>query len=225
MIGSLWLAPILADISPFSKISWIANSKDGVTIINKTERVFVSENKAFVEGLNKLRPSMVGVRAYLGNRLATEGNGFILTSDGLIVTSSLLVPNKSSIKIIFNNGEVSKASILKKDEKSGLALLKTEQENLTPVALAELDLLQPAQSLFLSFLNINDSSSPVLVNRGYIRQIENDKIDARFYSESGVATGAAVIDEQGGVVGLATVDSSGSISLIDSSKIVNILSK
>lgn len=223
MTGSLWLAPILADISPFSKIGWLANSKDGVTIINKTERVYISEDKAFVEGLDKLKPSMVGVQSFVSGRLVSEGNGFILTSDGLVVTSSLLVPPKASVKVLINN-QVNEASVLKSEQNSGLALLKISQTNLTPVALAEKDALYKGQSLFLAFLDPQNMDTGNIVNRGYIQKIDNGELITAFYTERPIATGSAVIDERGKVVGLASVDVAGVVSLVDASKIINILS-
>lgn len=224
MIGSLWLAPILADISPFSKIGWLANSKDGVTIINKTERVYISEDKAFVEGLDKLKPSMVGVQSFVSGKLVSEGNGFILTSDGLVVTSSLLVPPKASVKVLINN-QVNEASVLKSEQNSGLALLKISQTNLTPVALAQVADIYQGQSLFLSFLGLESETSGFILNRGYIEQVSDQEISAKFYSERPVATGGAVIDERGNVVGLANVNQAGEISLILGHDIINILSQ
>ncbi len=226
MIAALWLAPIMADYYPFSKIDWLVRSKEGVTIVNKTEKITISENKAFQDGIAKVAPSMVGVRS-LGkdNKAVAEGNGFIMTSDGLIASAAVLIPDSArAVKVIIGTEEVA-ASILKKDVISGVTLLKIEKTNLTPVALADMSTVFPAQEIFLSALNIQVNPILTLVNRGYIRYKSDSNVLIGFSQELPVATGSVSVNEKGEVVGMNIVDESGKVGLISINKITSLLNQ
>ena len=225
-IVTLWLAPILADYYPFSKIDWLVRSKEGVTIVNKTERVTISENKAFQDGLAKTKPSMVGIRV-LGkdNRILTEGNGFILTSDGLIASAAILVPDSArAIKVVIGAEELP-ASILKKDPALGAVLLKIEKTNLTPVALADLTTVFPAQEIFLLALDIQNNPILALVNRGYVRYKNDNSILVGFFQELSVANGSVSVNEKGEVVGMNIIGGNGQVNLIPINKITSLLNQ
>lgn len=226
IIGSLWLAPILADISPFSKIGWLAHSKDGVTIVNKSERVTISQNQAFQEGIAKIGPSLVGVRSFAKQGIAAEGNGFILTSDGLVTTAAVLVPeNVSAVKVLLGQEEVG-ATVLKRDVELGVALLKIEKTNLTPVATADTSAVILGQELFLVALNVRANPVYSFVSRGYVKAKEQGKqMAVDFFAEAPVANGSASINEKGEVVGLNLINVSGGVSLVPISAVTSLLSQ
>ncbi|PJE59897.1 MAG: hypothetical protein COU85_01185 [Candidatus Portnoybacteria bacterium CG10_big_fil_rev_8_21_14_0_10_44_7] len=218
-LGSLWLAPALADFWPLSHIDWLKNARNGTTIINKTERVVVAPDNAFAQGVEKIRPALVGVRSYLGGKLVAEGNGFVLTTDGLVATSAWLLPDKGNYKIVLG-GQEKEAVLLKKD--ASAALLKINSENLTPAAFVEKDNLFLAQDLLLVYLS--GLEPEIVLNRGYLKALDLPELAADFYPEKQIATGAPVINAQGRVVALANVNSQREVFLVDSEVIAGLLS-
>lgn len=56
------------------------------------------------------------------------GSGFIISSDGLLVTNNHVIENADEIKIEMLNGEILEAKVLGTDPKTDIALLKVESE-------------------------------------------------------------------------------------------------
>jgi len=70
---------------------------------------------------------------------AASGSGFILTSDGYIVTNYHVVDGASSIKVTTFDGRAFDALLVGFDEKNDLAVLKIDGKDLTPVILGDSD--------------------------------------------------------------------------------------
>ena len=60
------------------------------------------------------------------------GSGFIISSDGLLVTNNHVIENADEIKIEMLNGEILEAKILGTDPKTDVALLKVESKTKLP---------------------------------------------------------------------------------------------
>ena len=60
------------------------------------------------------------------------GSGFIISSDGLLVTNNHVIENADEIKIEMLNGEILEAKVLGTDPKTDVALLKVESKNKLP---------------------------------------------------------------------------------------------
>ena len=60
------------------------------------------------------------------------GSGFIISSDGLLVTNNHVIENADEIKIEMLNGEILEAKVLGTDKKTDVALLKVESKTELP---------------------------------------------------------------------------------------------
>ena len=171
MLGSQLFLPWLAGIAPFDRIDWIARSKDGTTIINKTERIIAERSSVDLETIGRLQNSAVAVRSQRANKILTEGSGFVLTSDGLIVTADILVPEKADkISIFWNNKEYA-VKIIKRDQINGLILLKIEETSL-PVAALGSNNLKLGQEGFSVGARISDLGIfSLFTHRGYLASL------------------------------------------------------
>jgi serine protease Do len=68
-------------------------------------------------------------------RGAAVGSGFIISSDGYVVTNNHVVENADSVEVVLNDDRRLKGTIIGKDPKTDLALIKIEpEEELIPVA-------------------------------------------------------------------------------------------
>jgi len=70
------------------------------------------------------------------------GSGFILTSDGYIMTNNHVVSNSSEILITLSDETVLEAQLIGSDPRSDLALLKVDGKNLPTVSVATADNLK-----------------------------------------------------------------------------------
>lgn len=78
---------------------------------------------------------------------AASGSGFIITSDGYILTNYHVVEDGSSITVSMYDGTTYPASLVGYDESNDLAVLKVDAENLTPVVLGDSDKLNVGDSV------------------------------------------------------------------------------
>jgi S1-C subfamily serine protease len=228
------LVPWLAGFSPFNKIDWLANLHDGVTIVNKTERVYISQDAAYQETISRLGNSVVAIRAERHYRLngkkqvplatpevLAEGSGFILTGDGLIATAGVLVPFETTRVIIIRDGKETEAQIVKKDGQNNLALLKIGDTNLPVVGLGDTTAIDLGQMLFLIGIDNSTKSFNKLVNVGFVRTLAPEL--TLTFNESQLANGSPLINIRGEVVGLNLVDKNGVIKVITTDKLRELL--
>jgi serine protease Do len=83
--------------------------------------------REFFEEFNKRHPDAP-------RRGAAVGSGFIISSDGYVVTNNHVVENADSVDVVLNDDQRLKGKIIGKDPKTDLALIKVEpKEELTPV--------------------------------------------------------------------------------------------
>jgi S1-C subfamily serine protease len=74
-----------------------------------------------------------------------SGSGFVISSDGFIVTNHHVIENASSIKASFADGLDLVASLVGTDPSTDIAVLKVYKEELKPLHFANSDLLEPGQ--------------------------------------------------------------------------------
>jgi S1-C subfamily serine protease len=74
-----------------------------------------------------------------------SGSGFVISSDGLIVTNNHVTENAYSIMVGFADGHESMATLIGNDPASDLAVLKVYDGNLKPLQFGNSDLLEPGQ--------------------------------------------------------------------------------
>ena len=72
-------------------------------------------------------------------RQPSSGSGFILSSDGYIMTNHHVINGADKINIITNDQTTYEASLIGSDKRSDLALLKVEANNLPVVKIASFD--------------------------------------------------------------------------------------
>ena len=68
---------------------------------------------------------------------ASSGSGFILTTDGYIVTNHHVIADADSVKVTLYNGDTYDATVVGGDEDYDIAVLKIDAEDLQPVTLGD----------------------------------------------------------------------------------------
>ena len=234
ILGSQLLLPWLAGHWPFNKIGWIERAKDCTTIINKTEKITVAQDLAYLDAIGRISNSVVGIRAERNYRLVNkkqvplakpevlaEGSGFVLTSDGLVVTANVLAPETATRYIVIRNNKETEAQLTKRDEKNGLAFLKTSDSNLPVVTLGDVNNLQLGETIFLVGMNNSTTTPSQFTNIGFIKSYLPE-ISINF-NESQLANGSPLVNIKGEVLGLNLVDKAGNIKVVTEEKISALL--
>jgi len=74
-----------------------------------------------------------------------SGSGFVISTDGYLVTNNHVIENAVSIKTAFADGTESNASLIGSDVSTDIAILKVYNGDLKPLLFADSDLLEPGQ--------------------------------------------------------------------------------
>ncbi len=78
---------------------------------------------------------------------AASGSGFIISSDGYILTNYHVIEDSDSISVSLYDGTVYDGELIGYDESNDIAVLKVEAENLVPVVLGDSDNLNVGDSV------------------------------------------------------------------------------
>ncbi len=161
-IGAAATALVTTDGSVVSTSSSSAVSSDSGTVINTsshTNEVILNEVEAgeemtaaevYASNVN----ATVGITTsittnYFGytTTSAASGSGFIISSDGYILTNYHVIEDSSKITVSLYNGESYTATLVGYDENNDIAVLKIEAEGLSTVTLGDSDSLNVGDSV------------------------------------------------------------------------------
>ncbi len=128
-------------------------SEEGKVIIKKEEKVTVEENSAIISAVEKVSPAVVSIvtkrdiLSFWGEvfQQKGKGSGFILTSDGLILTNKHVVKGINELTIITSDGKNYLGKIVALDPLGDIALVKINAKNLPVVELGDSDKLKIGQ--------------------------------------------------------------------------------
>lgn len=145
--GALLLAgsPLLQRLVGFEQLP----SSDQTAPV-RTERLVLQESSAIIDVVKKVSPAVVSIsttrniRDFFGDLITRQGGGtgFIITSDGLIVTNKHVVDDAAAEYTVFlADGRNFNPKILAKDPFQDLAILKIEASSLPVVELGDSDRL------------------------------------------------------------------------------------
>jgi|TARA_Y100000031_G_scaffold69444_1_gene77169 S1-C subfamily serine protease len=219
ILADQFFLPYLSTIPFFSKIGFIQQAGNGTTIINPTEKIIVTENTALEQAIDKVDHRLVAVHAYQGKRTINQATGLIVTSDGLIVTASDAVSIMADQYLVFRNGDIVDAQVIKRDSENNLALLRIEQNNLPVVSLTDLEDLHLGQRVILIGMELIDSSLNRFVNLGVIRSINQGVLKLNLEENNILANGGPLVNIKGEVIGLNLINQKGLFKIISADKI------
>jgi S1-C subfamily serine protease len=74
-----------------------------------------------------------------------SGSGFVISTDGYLVTNNHVIENAHSIKAAFTDGMELNAGLIGADASTDIAVLKVYDGDLKPLQFADSDLLEPGQ--------------------------------------------------------------------------------
>ena len=129
---------------------------------------------------------------------ASSGSGFILTTDGYIVTNHHVIADADSVKVTLYNGDTYDATVVGGDEDYDIAVLKIDAEDLQPVTLGDSSKLNVGDRVLaignpLGELTINpgNSGGPLFNSYGEVVGIVSAKYSS-YSNESVEGLGFAI---------------------------------
>ena len=163
---------------------------------------------------------------YFGYRTsaAAAGSGFIISSDGYIVTNHHVIEDSNSITVTLYNGDTYSARLVGSDASNDVAVLKIDAEGLTPVTLGSAETLSvgdevvaignPLGELTFSLTKGNVSALDREITLSSGTTMNLIQTDAAINSGN---SGGALFNMYGEVVGITNAKYSGSSSSSEAS--------
>jgi S1-C subfamily serine protease len=202
--------PYLFTNSYFERFQFIKILKEREIVVNPKEEITITENVALEKAIEKVKDSIIFVQSKSKTGKILEGSGIVLTSDGLILTLSDLVPQNYQTKIFLNNNEFVPKVL---QRKNNLALLKIEEKNLKTISFADFEKIKLGERVFLIGEIFENQTPKKVVNEGIIKTFD-EKIIQTNISESKNLRGSPLFDIEGQLIGLNTIDKEGKILAI-----------
>ncbi len=159
-------------------------------------------------GLITLAELTAPAAAVARGRLMSNGTGFFITEDGLLVTNYHVVENGAHFTVQVESGKELPAELIKLNPANDLALLKVKG-NFSPLPLRTSDETELGDSvLTMGFPAINIQGREPKLTEGMISSMKGMRDDKRFFQISVPVqpgnSGGALVDEFGNVVGVVT---------------------
>ncbi|HEX5614603.1 MAG TPA: trypsin-like peptidase domain-containing protein [Acidimicrobiia bacterium] len=195
---------------------------DGTTIV-RTGRGAAADNRpaSVIEEpgdiraiLDRVQPAVVRVDVESGLE-SGSGSGFIVDSDGYIVTNAHVVGDNDEVQVTLDDGDVLDAEVLGADPSSDLAVVKVDRSGLPTAPLGDSDALEVGDAVVAigNALGLQGGSGPS-VTSGIV-----SALDRRIGTEIGTVlenviqtdaainpgnSGGPLVNAQGEVVGINT---------------------
>lgn len=210
--------PYLSDMGIFKV------GKEQAVIVNKTEEVVIEQQKAFRMAYEKNAPAIVGVKSVRGGSAQASGVGFIVSSDGLVLTRREWVPSAAGAQVVvMRDGADIPAEVVKAADERGLVLLKIKASGLPVVSFAKNEERKLGDGIFLIGMKRGTSATIPFMNAGVLKSIDGDFLETNIAEDFRLATGTPLFTIAGDVLGINSVNSQGYVFAISSDAIAKFL--
>ena len=227
-IGGIWsqafLLPYLVEKSCFQRFEFIEQFKQGEVVVNPVEKIIIQENTGIKQAIEKSKKTIVGITSETTTGKILQGSGLIVSSDGLIITLSSIVPRDSET-ILFLDGEQIIPEILQR--KSDFALLKVDVANLPTIGFTDFEKVSLGEKVILigAIFQINDNREQIIkkiANQGIVKYFDQDTIHTNMF-EKYYLWGSCLFDIEGNLIGMNIIDKEGRVISVPISKIRDFL--
>jgi S1-C subfamily serine protease len=224
LIDRAVLPSLLIKYPELNQYEFLKRINERTTIIEKTEEIRISEDRAVVNAIKKVSPSIVEILEFSTENSDPiyKGSGIILTSDGFIITSiENITPQKNNsekenietniIKIKLKNEKVYDTKLIEIDLPTNLAIIKIEETNLPVIALSNSENLELGEkvviidnSVITDIISkfINDYDSTGTVGEDNLKLIVQKRIKI-INSLKNSFDGSPVINLKGEIIGIS----------------------
>lgn len=143
-----------------------------VEVIEKRKIEIKEEKSLLKEIFSEFEDSTFFIKSDLKGK-TISGSGFILTSDGIAVTLSQIIPPQSSTTVFFK-GEEMGFQVLKRNEKLNLILIKLEGgRNYKTAGFVDISTLKFGERVFIIGERLNEGMIQKIINEGILKTVDN----------------------------------------------------
>jgi len=181
---------LLVNYPRLNQYEFLKRINERTTIVEITKEVKISEDKAVVEAIKKILPSVIQIVEPIKNsdgkpngEFIRKGTGVILTNDGVIITSleninitdkeeAVSKKNDSGVDAVFgaksnfpkvklNNGEIYSVKLIAENDLTGFAIIKIKEVNLPVLAFAAFENIELGEKV----IALDDSVAVDIVSK------------------------------------------------------------
>ena len=210
MVGGIFAEQIFWPYFVERPLFYQYNLESQPVYLTERKTVIIQENIALRDAVEKVEKVVAGVKSKTLEEEVLKGSGLVVTSDGLLVTLAKLLPQGSDFYFYVDKKWPS-YQILKR--KNNLALVKVGEEELETCGFADFEKIKVGERVFLIGMEFSTTTPQKIVNEGIIKRFNQDLIQTNIF-ESSVVEGSPLLNIEGKVVGLCTVDDAGWVSAI-----------
>jgi serine protease Do len=172
IITDRYFFPYLMSTKVFSRYDFLKKSAQEVTVINRTEQVYVKEESSIKKLASQAVSSVVNIVSFSDPEFSKlpkissqvdfkNGTGIIATSDGLIIAhSSAINLEGSKYKVITYDNNTYDGQLIGHDPYSGLVFIKISASNLPAAAFGDSDSIQSGEK-FIAVGNSQQNQTPI----------------------------------------------------------------
>jgi S1-C subfamily serine protease len=164
--------------------------------------------------VDKVQPAVVRIVVSNGVQAGT-GTGFIIGSDGVIVTNAHVVDSQREVQVTLNDGDQVRGRVLGQDTTVDLAVVKVDRTDLPTATLGNSDDLQVGDAVVAigNALGLSDGSGPTVTSgivSGLDRTVdvsETETLLNAIQTDAAINpgnSGGPLLDSQGRVIGINT---------------------
>lgn len=174
----------------------------GMTSLSYSASFYTPDEKATIKVYENITPSIVAIDGELPDENISSGTGIIVDASGIILTSSHVISDVSTINITFSNNKKTTAKILAiMGEDNDLALLKIEPTMpLKPIKMGDSTKIKVGQKVLAVG---NPFGFNGTLTTGIISRIDYDR--NRIQTDAAInpgSSGGPLIDMDGAVIGI-----------------------
>lgn len=195
-----------------------------VTERTKTEKLVLEESSAIIDVVKKVGPSVVSILTtsnvmdFFGDVITQKGGGtgFVITSDGLILTNKHVIADAKELTVVTRDGKSYKASVKSTDPFTDLAIISIDAKDLPVVELGDSDKLEVGQHVVAIGNALgefqNTVTTGVISAKGRTLVAEGQRLDNMLQTDAAINpgnSGGPLVNLKGQVVGINTAMAGG----------------
>src|SRR3989344_5944831 len=217
-LGAIWaqafLMPFLSSHSSFQEWGFVQDWNNRITVVREVREVVIRTDEAVQRVASRAEGMVVGLESRSGN-LVIGGSGFVVTSDGFLLTLASQVPQGYEVRVYLEEGkDPLLGEVLKRDVQKNLAIVKIDKRDLQTTGFA--DLAEAGAPVVLVAKSVEAGSLVNIVNQGSIRTRDKDVVRTNIFDKITLG-GSPLLNLEGNIVGLSMFEPSGRLVAIPSS--------
>ncbi|HEY4509443.1 MAG TPA: serine protease [Candidatus Paceibacterota bacterium] len=208
--------PFFSSHSSFQEWGFVRDWNNRTTVVREVREVVIRTDEQVQRVAARAEGMVVGLESRSGS-LIIGGSGFVVTSDGFLLTLASQVPQGYKVWVYLKEGvDPVLGEVLKRDIQKNLAIVKIDKRDLQTTGFALDDSVGAGAPVVLVAKSVEAGSLVTIVNQGSIRTRDKDVVRTNIFDKITLG-GSPLLNLEGNIVGLSMFEPSGRLVAIPSS--------